>query len=585
MVLIRQPEIVDPLDKRFNQDPFDPANVNSLWEHPSLQNLTLEFLQEDAKVTPRFSMNVIPASATAPDDRPKSSSESPRQESLYSTPSLTASTPPLTREPSLASSSVELRSPSSSSLEESTSSSTPASSITTSKAAARAAKRRARREINKEKRRAEEEAKAKKADLHGWEIALDGLKHPISGKRELRARRESIEKFNVPLDPQVATRSGASIPATDFTLDHNVASALVEELVSQHGGWSITFSDPSYRIWISAGKDGAISYKHVKGLFHHYAIVFGDPVCASDIKKDILDQFQTFCSARRWRLAMVGVGAETAAIASAARWSTIQFASEQVVNPQSNAILDGTNGKRMLFTVKKMAKDGVLRMYHPADDRDAVLEAFLQGVYDECYASKEAAKGEASAYSTKLHVFDLPYLQTYFYTVDADERPNGMAALMSVSPGRYLLDPVVAVPTAPAGTTDFLTVAAMGWLRRQGAEHMTFGLEPQRLIGSIEGLKKHWHGATRRVNAAAFDGFGFAGKKMLHDKFHPDPSRTEPLYVVLASSHSMTQADGAVAICAATHIRPGPVLSRLVPWSKKHSRLDQEPEQPSPERN
>lgn len=580
MVIIRKLEVSNPLDKGFNKDPFDPANVNSLWEHPSLQNL--EYLREEAKALPKFGVDVVPTSATAP-DRPMAAPESPSHDSHYFSPSLTASTPPLTREPSLASSSVELRSPSSSSFEESTSSSTPASSITTSKAAARAAKRRARRDINKEKRRAEEEAKAKKADLQGWEIALDGLKQPASSKRELRAARESIEAFQIPADPQVATQSGSPIPATDFRLEHNVAAAIVETLVAKHGGWSITFSDPSYRIWISVKKDAAISYKHVHGLFHHYAIVFGDPACDPSIRKDVLDQFLTYCRARYWRLAMVGVGAETAAIASAARWSTLQFANEQVVNPQSNAILDGTNGKRMLFTVKKMAKDGVLRMYNPADGEDLVLQAFLQGVYDECYASKEAAMGEATAYSTKLRLFDLPYLQTYFYTVGPDGHPNGMAALMSVGTGRYLLDPVVAVPSAPAGTTDFLTVAAMGYLKRLGVQHMTFGLEPQRLIGSIEGLKRHWHTATRRVNAAAFDGFGFAGKKMLHDKFHPDPSRTEPLYVVLASSHSITQADSAVAILSATHIRPGPVIARLVPWSKHHSRLDQEPE-PTPER-
>lgn len=584
MIAIRKPDMHSPLDGGFNQDPFDPQNVNSLWDHPSLQSL--DYLQDEEKPAPRFAMNVVPASSTAP-DRPAEStpSDSSGRESLHFSPSLTASTPPLTREPSLASSSVELRSPSSSSLEDPTCSSTPASSFTTSKAAARAAKRRARRDINKEKRRAEEEAKAKKADLQGWEIALDSLEQRPTTKRELRAKRESIDMFQVPADRQVATSSGAPVPATDFTLEHNVASALVEELVAQYGSWSVTFSDPSYRIWISVGKVAAISYKHVKGLVHHYAIVFGDPVCAPSIRKEVLDQFQTYCRARHWRLAMVGVGAETAAIASAARWSTIQFASEQIVNPQSNAVLDGTNGKRMLFTVKKMAKDNLLRMYHPADGKDAFLEAFLQGVYDECYANKEAAKGEATAYSTKLRLFDLPYLQTYFYTVGADGHPNGMAALMSVGAGRYLLDPVVAVPSAPAGTTDFLTVAAMGYLRRAGAEHMTFGLEPQRLIGEIDGLRRAWHGATRRVNAAAFDGFGFAGKKMLHDKFHPNPAQTEPRYVVIASAHSITQADGAVAICAATHIRPGPVFSRLVPWAKERTRLDREPEQPQPERD
>jgi lysylphosphatidylglycerol synthetase-like protein (DUF2156 family) len=139
-----------------------------------------------------------------------------------------------------------------------------------------------------------------------------------------------------------------------------------------------------------------------------------------------------------------------------------------------------------------------------------------------------------------------------------------MAGLMNVGDGRYLLDPVVALPDAPRDTSDFLTMAAMGYLRRRGVRHMSFGLEPLREISDLRGLNARWHADTRMINAASFDALEFGGKKVLHDKFYPDPSKEEKLFLILGSRNCITQLDSAMAITNATHLKASPVVRRLI---------------------
>lgn len=495
----------------------------------------------------------IPKPLVSPSTSPSASTET-----LAITPAL--ATPALTETTSIGSSATSACAPSYTSIDQEVH----------DKATLKAAKRRAKREANREKRRVELQLQERRPQPQPWETALDEMVNPPSDKRAARASENSVATFKVPYDRQLLVDFDQPLPSTDFDLSHNVAAAIVEDLVEKWGGWSITFLDPSYRIFLTVNKDAAISYKVVEGVMDHVAVVFGDPVCDPLLLEHVILEFRQYCRSRRWRTAFVGVRSAVARIAETRRWTSVQFAVEQVVDPQDNPILDGTKGKRMAVAVKKLVKDGVLRQYNPADGVDEVLQAFLQGVYDECYAAKEATKGDTTAYSTKLRLFDLPRLMTYFYTVDAATvdaatgRPNGLAGLMLCSPGKYLLDPVVAAPNAPQHTTDFLTYAAMGYLRRRGITHMSFGLEPLREIGEINGLREAYHADTRLINAASFDAFGFAGKKMLHDKFHPDAGKREKLYLILGARNCITQVDGAVAICNATHLKMSPVMRRLI---------------------
>lgn len=419
------------------------------------------------------------------------------------------------------------------------------------KAAAKAAKRRARRDLNRTKRKAE--AAAREAQSHTppqpWEVAL--------GTHGLGASSPSLPPAPSFVVPSHHSRRGV-VPKSCYDLTHPLAIAAVQRLISAHGGWSITFADPSYRIYLSPSLDAAISYKVVRGFGRRVAVAFGDPVCPPSRLASAIAEFEAFCKRERWGVAFVAARSGVAGVAEGRGWASVEFAVEQVVDPQSNPVLEGRRGRRQSLVVKKLAKDHPVRFYIPALGRDPKLEEQLQAAYDSVYSAKEGGP-----YSTKLSLFALPHLVTYLYITDASGLPTALAGLLHTG-GGYLLDPLVATASAPAGATDYLTILAMGYLRRLGASHLSFGTEPTPTVGEIRGMRGFMEADTRLVHAATYRAFGMGGKKMLHDKFHPDPRTVEKLYLVLGAGSVVGQSCCAAAIWRATHLKCAPVVEPLL---------------------
>jgi hypothetical protein len=441
----------------------------------------------------------------------------------------------------------------------------PSKAAKADKASAKAAKRKARREHNRAKRKAEAAGAATaEPKQQPWEVALGGigtsaLGHSQSAPTEIATPAPNSHGFAVPAE----TRRGLTIPKRAYDLSHAGAVDTVEALVARYGAWSITFADPSYRIYLSPSLDVAISFKFVRSL--RVAVAFGDPVCHPARLPSAMTEFHAFCAARGWGVAFVAARTPTAKAAQAWGWASIQFAVEQMVDPANNAVLDGTRGRRQTLVVKKLARELPVQVYRPADGRNPALEEQLQAAYETVYAAKEERDG--APYSTKLRLFALPNLTTVLYTTDADDTPNGLAGLLRVGEKQFLLDPLVATPSAPAGTTDYLTVLAMGYMRRVGGS-LSFGTEPMPHVGAVSGMKAFMEADTRLVHAATYTAFGMAGKKTLHDKFHP--SRAEPLHLVLCSRGVLGQSAAAAAIWKATHLHYRPVVGPVMGLVKQH---------------
>lgn len=435
----------------------------------------------------------------------------------------------------------------------------PSKAAKTSKAEAKAAKRKARREINHAKRKAEAAANEQQPKPpQPWEVAFDQLN--LEGK-PVNPNSPPADEFNVSTE---ARRGGSPIPKQTYDLNHVGAVAAVERLVAAYGACSITFSDPSYRIFLTRELDVAISFKVVNICMRKVAVAFGDPVCHPARIPSAVGHFKAFCKRKRHAMAFVGARDAVARVADINGWASIQFAVEQIVDPQTNPVLDGTRGKRQSLVVKKLCKDAPVRVYSPAegDSPNETLEAQLQAAYEAVYAAKEDRDG--APYSTKLKLFTLRNLMSFLYTVDGAGEPNGLVGLMRVGESKYLLDPLVAIPSAPVGTTDYLTVMAMGYLRRRGAIHMSFGTEPTATAGEIRGMRRFMETDTRLLHAATYAAFGMAGKKTLHDKFHPDDAKRESLHLILASHGVLSQSCCAAAIWRGTHLRWRPVVEPLL---------------------
>ncbi|GMK56046.1 hypothetical protein CspeluHIS016_0211020 [Cutaneotrichosporon spelunceum] len=423
------------------------------------------------------------------------------------------------------------------------------------KAGAKAARRQARRDLNRTKRRAE--AAAIEPQKQPWEVALGDIGTSAQGRTQSASTQIASQITPPQFEVAAETRYGRKVPIRTYNLSHAPAVAVVEALVAHYGAWSITFTDPSYGIFLSPALDVALSFKVVCSL--RVAVAFGDPVCHPARLPSAVAEFHAFCKARGWGIAFVAARSAAAKVAQVMGWASIQFAVEQIVEPASNPVLDGTRGRRQNLVVKKLAREAPVRIYCPSEGPDAGLEAQLQALYETVYAAKEERDG--APYSTKLRLFALPHLTTVLYTTDSAGTPNGMVGLLRVGDGRYLLDPLVANPSAPVGTTDYLTVLAMGYTRRLGAS-LSFGTEPTPQVGEVHGMRRFMEDETRLVHAATYTAFGMDGKRTLHAKFHP--ARTEALHLVLGSQGILGQSAAAAAIWRATHLHYRPVVGPLV---------------------
>lgn len=370
---------------------------------------------------------------------------------------------------------------------------------------------------------------------HVWEDALERVPLPSPSPRPILA----------------------TLPTGVYTLDGPPAAAYVDYLMSLYGKWSITFLDPSYRIFISA--KAAISFKVIRASGRSVAVIFGNPLCAPTDLQQTISTFRQICRKRGWAFSFVGVRSDVAVLAKQQGWATIHFADEPMIDPTMNLVLDGRSGRRTLLHIKKLARSDALGVCTPAS-ASTELQQSLQRLYDECYACR------LSPYSTKLRLFALHNV-TYFYLGDAGS-PTAVAGLVH-TPNGAILDPCVASSSAPAAATDFLTIIAMGYARKRGIR-LSFGPEPLRDL-KVENMSEVMEKGSRLVGAAAYDAFSFAGKRTLHEKFHP--TSREPLYLVLASRRILGQSVCSMAVWKATHLSGKEVcgpLWRIVKGKASH---------------
>ncbi|KAJ9118198.1 hypothetical protein QFC22_004102 [Naganishia vaughanmartiniae] len=342
----------------------------------------------------------------------------------------------------------------------------------------------------------------------------------------------------------------------------------IERLIAQHGSWSIGFLDAACDVFLTANKTAAISFKRVSSSGRSVAVIFGDPLCSPAHYGSAISEFKTFCRNRRMLFGFVGAGVDVKNYAARKRWLTLQFASERMVNPESNPILSGQSRPAFVRPLELKAPDipsldaasrkpMQLLIYAPTrSTRNVELETKAQHFYDDWCAQK----GQAAHATTFSDLFALSGVMTYIYTKSPfDDSMLGLVAIMKVANGGYLLDPVVAHREAPSCTTDFLRLAAMAEVKKRRGKAMSFGAEPRPEIQQISGMVWPATDIARRRHRQAYQTLGLAAKRQVPQKFALDPDLERPLYLVMAKSCVHIRSILAItnAICAANNFKLG----------------------------
>ncbi|KAI2672405.1 hypothetical protein CBS147332_9186 [Penicillium roqueforti] len=322
---------------------------------------------------------------------------------------------------------------------------------------------------------------------------------------------------------------------TVFTLDDFKTTTAIQQIAAIHGRVAhMGILDHSYRFFVNKTRTAALSFKVQNGV----AIIGGDPLCNKDEIPEVLSEFAAY--RRRHHLSIAFMGVSESFLKDHAKpngWTTIHFATERVLNPQTNEVILEKSGKRILTKSRQLTnknKGGItIGVYAPAvHGINQELQNNLITIYDTWRAERNAS-AIPQAFITVYDPFAVPALMTFLYTRTPDGTINGFAALRRLASGGYHVDPCIAAPGSVNGISDLLLIMSMALLRRAGISYLGLGVEPLQTLTAedIGGMPWACKKITRGLYDHAFHRLPISGKKAYHDKFRPDPTQDSDLYI------------------------------------------------------
>ncbi|PYI11677.1 hypothetical protein BO78DRAFT_393050 [Aspergillus sclerotiicarbonarius CBS 121057] len=375
-----------------------------------------------------------------------------------------------------------------------------------------------------------------------------------------RTSHDSIPKPCLPASPlpnRIITLSGPNTtPSTLSTLSH---------LAAQHSQVShMGLLDPSYSIFLNTTHTAALCFK----VLHKTAIISGDPISSPSDISPLLSEFQAYRKAHHLGIAFLGASPILThhAHTTNKHWTILHFGKERVLNPTTNAILHETTGKRILSQTKYLlnpTKGGLtLDIYIPTTttttkkDKDLELENSLQTIYNTWRTARNSSS-TPQAFITSYDLFptSTSTLMTYIYARSPTGEPIAFAALRYLGAKKgYQIDPCIASPTAPKGTTDLLLFSAMALCKTAGVSYLSIGYEPFAELGEVVGLPSPLEHIARKMYRFAFGRLPLAGKKAYHDKWKPDEGLEDPLHLVFPGG-GVPEVRGVVALMHVANVR------------------------------
>ncbi|CAI7589446.1 unnamed protein product [Penicillium glandicola] len=313
-----------------------------------------------------------------------------------------------------------------------------------------------------------------------------------------------------------------------FALEDFKAVADIQQIAALHGKVAhMGILDHSYRFFVNKSRTAALSFKIQNGV----AVIGGDPLCKKDEIPGLLSEFATY--RQQHHLGIAFMGASETFLEDYAKpnsWTTIRFARERVLNPQTNEVVLENSGKRILTKSRQLMntdKGGItMGVYAPAvHGLNQKLQTNLIAIYDAWRAERNAS-ASPQAFITVYDPFAVPDLMTFIYTHTPDGIFNGFAALRRLGSGGYHVDPCIAAPGSVTGISDLLLIVAMALLRRADVSYLGLGLEPLQSLTreDVSGMPWPCKKFTRGLYGHAF-----------HRLPIGDPTQESDLYLVFPS--------------------------------------------------
>jgi len=268
------------------------------------------------------------------------------------------------------------------------------------------------------------------------------------------------------------------------------------------------------RYFFDERRTAFLAYRAVAGI----ALVSGDPVGDPAAVPGLLDHFTAYCRRQAWRVAAIGVGAETRTRWEEVGLKTIYVGDEAIVRPSSFS-LEGRAVRKLRQSVNRLERLGYRVEMRRADELDAETLAAVVEV-SEIWRGGQPERG----FSMALDDVRSPDLEDTLFVLGRgpDNRLAGFLHFVPVpATGDLSLSAMRRLPDTPNGLNEFLVSSLLSWARERGIERVSLNFA---VFGSL--LRDEGSGPATRVTRGALrytDRF-FQVERLLNfnRKFDPD---------------------------------------------------------------
>jgi len=268
------------------------------------------------------------------------------------------------------------------------------------------------------------------------------------------------------------------------------------------------------RYFFDERRTAFLAYRAVAGI----ALVSGDPVGDPAAVPGLLDHFTAYCRRQAWRVAAIGVGAETRTRWEEVGLKTIYVGDEAIVRPSSFS-LEGRAVRKLRQSVNRLERLGYRVEMRRADELDAETLAAVVEV-SEIWRGGQPERG----FSMALDDVRSPDLEDTLFVLGRgpDNRLAGFLHFVPVPvTGDLSLSAMRRLPDTPNGLNEFLVSSLLSWARERGIERVSLNFA---VFGSL--LRDEGSGPATRVTRGALrytDRF-FQVERLLNfnRKFDPD---------------------------------------------------------------
>ncbi|WP_431065227.1 phosphatidylglycerol lysyltransferase domain-containing protein [Methylotuvimicrobium sp.] len=298
------------------------------------------------------------------------------------------------------------------------------------------------------------------------------------------------------------------------------------DLVRQYGGpVSHAALDPLRSTFRTPGIDGLISFL----LVRRCAVVFGDPICATEDKPRLTGAFASYCAGKGWSILFVAVTADLQVYARDRGYASMEFASLLMTDPQNDPEA-GPQGRHLRQHLNHTRRTGVTVREHQGEI-DAQMEAQTQAACDAWLDDRRGPQ----MYLGRPRLFDDKVGRRWFLGEQAG-KVVGFLSMLWVGglESQYLINIGFSAPNAPLHTNELMIVTALQALREEGVDSVCLGVGPLEALGRIEGCGAIVEFLSRRLYRLAAKLMHQHGKTVFWEKF--GITKREPLYLIFQSS-------------------------------------------------